>query len=80
MVTNYSLMIGQRLDGGAEISVVPTEDRRYSDEHPVCLEVSIYEIRIQANRQTVRASELFNTQNIFFLSYSVKKIYLKIKK
>lgn len=39
MVTNYSLMIGQRLDGGAEISVVPTEDRCYSDEHPAVLYV-----------------------------------------
>lgn len=39
MVTNYSLVIGQRLDGGAEISVVPTEDRRYSDEHPAVLYV-----------------------------------------
>lgn len=33
MVTNYSLVIGQRLDDGAEISVVPTEDRS-SDDHP----------------------------------------------
>lgn len=39
MVTNYSLVIGQRLDGGAEISVVPTEDRCYSDEHPAVLYV-----------------------------------------
>lgn len=33
MVTNYSLVIGQRLDDGAEISVVLTEDRS-SDDHP----------------------------------------------
>lgn len=77
MVTNYSLVIGQRLDGGAEISVVPTEDRSYSDEHPAVLYVLrsfIYEIRIQANRQTVRASELFNTQNIFFILFSKENI------
>lgn len=41
----------------------------------MCLEVSIYEIRIQANRQTVRATELFNTQDIFFILFS-KKIYI----
>lgn len=40
----------------------------------MCLEVSIYEIRIQANRQTVRASELFNTQNIFFILFSKENI------
>lgn len=42
MVTNYSLVIGQRLDGGAETScVVLTEDRSYSDDHPPLTPLSL---------------------------------------
>lgn len=34
MVTNYSLVIGQRLDDGAETSCVVLTEDRSSDDHP----------------------------------------------
>lgn len=81
MVTNYSLVIGQRLDDGADQLCFLLKIEVIAMNILLCcmfLEISIYEIRIQANRQTVRASELFNTQDIFFILFSKKK-YLKIK-